>query len=198
MQRLSYINTNYIYDVYSKFAPLLNDDMIYSDLTRFDKGCADIVSSSVNHTVRNIVFTIGDSEIHINNICFFFPLQNAVTEKTAVEEVNVQKQSADMMTKYSDDSNGNHGGSECIISTNAGRTVVNGGFASQTEISLNDSHRPFYANGRLHNQEANDDGDERKANTQITAEHLSALQNYLLFATARDCSILMSFRELHP
>jgi hypothetical protein len=27
---------------------------------------------------------------------------------------------------------------------------------------------------------------------------LSALQSYLLFATARDCSILMTFRELHP
>jgi len=100
--------------------------------------------------------------------------------------------------KCSDDLNGNHGRPECILSTNVDRTIVNGSFASQTEISLNDSRRPFYANKSLHNQEVNDDVDERKANTRITAEHLSALQNYLLFATARDCSLLMSFRELHP
>lgn len=103
-----------------------------------------------------------------------------------------------VMMKYSDNLNGNHDGSECILSANVDRTIVNGSFASQTEISLNDSHRPFYANRTLHNQETNDDGDERKANTPITDEHLSALQNYLLFVAARDCSILMSFRELHP
>lgn len=37
MQRLSYVNTNYIHSVYSKFASLLNDDMIYSDLTKLNK-----------------------------------------------------------------------------------------------------------------------------------------------------------------
>ncbi|XP_067204702.1 inositol-pentakisphosphate 2-kinase isoform X2 [Linepithema humile] len=175
MQRLSYINTNYIYNIYSKFASLLDDDMIYSDLTRFDEARAGTVVLSANHT-------------------------NAVIQKTAIEEVHFQKllEDTDVMTKYSDDLNGNHGGSECILSANVDRTIVNGSFASQTEISLNDSRRPFYVNRSLHNQEANDDGDERKANTRITAEHLSALQNYLLFAIARDCSILMSFRELHP
>jgi len=39
MQRLSYVNINYIYSVYSKFASLLNDDMIYSNLTKLNKTC---------------------------------------------------------------------------------------------------------------------------------------------------------------
>lgn len=104
--------------------------------------------------------------------------------------------------EYDDDFNGNcNASSECILSTNSDRTFVNGDLVSQTEISSNlDSRQPFYENESLYDQRTskNDDDDERKTNMQITAEHLSALQNYLLFVTARDCSILMTFRELHP
>jgi len=101
--------------------------------------------------------------------------------------------------EYDDDLNGNcNASSECTLSTNTDKTLVNGDLVSHTEISSNlDSCQPFYENKSLHNQRISND-DERKANMQISAEHLSALQNYLLFVTARDCSILMTFRELHP
>lgn len=106
-----------------------------------------------------------------------------------------------IVQEYDDNFNGNcNANSECILSTNSDRTFVNDGFVvSQTEISSNlDSRQPFYENESLYNQRISNDDDERKANMQITTEHLSALQNYLLFVTARDCSILMTFRELHP
>lgn len=100
--------------------------------------------------------------------------------------------------EYDDDFNGNcNASSKYILSTNTDRTFINGGLISQTEISSDlDSSQPFY--GSLYNQRTSNDDEERKANMQITAEHLSALQNYLLFVTVRDCSILMTFRELHP
>jgi len=73
------------------------------------------------------------------------------------------------------------------------------GFASRTEIRRDLDSRQFCGNESPRNREVDDDdADERKANARIASEHLSALQNYLLFATARDCSILMTFRELHP
>lgn len=102
--------------------------------------------------------------------------------------------------EYDDDFNGNcNASSECTLSTDTDRTLVNDGLVSQTEISSNlDSRQPFHGNKTPHNQRTSNDDDERKANMQITTEHLSALQNYLLFVTARDCSILMTFRELHP
>lgn len=114
-----------------------------------------------------------------------------VNSETFLESNNVARE-------YDDNSKGNSASSKCILSSNVKRIVVNGDFTSQIEISANlDSHRLFYENTSLHNQKTNDD-DEQEANMQIIAKHLSTLRNYLLFATARDCSILMTFRELHP
>ncbi|XP_036141180.1 uncharacterized protein LOC105833078 isoform X2 [Monomorium pharaonis] len=175
MQRLSYVNINYIYGIYSKFASLLNNDMIYSDLTKLNK------ISNVFHTSLSKPTNIVQKIEIMKEKDFQTLLKSSITQE------------------YDDEFNGNCStSSECILSANADKMLVNGG-VSQTEISSNlDSHQPFYGNKSLHNQRTSNDDDERKANMQITAEHLSALQNYLLFVTARDCSILMTFRELHP
>jgi len=110
-----------------------------------------------------------------------------------------EKLSGNVVTGEYDDFDGDRNAdSGYILSADTDRTYVNGGFASQTEFRRGLDSRQFCGNKSLHNQEVNDDADERKANARIAAEHLSALQNYLLFATARDCSILMTFRELHP
>lgn len=125
--------------------------------------------------------------------------QNAVIQKKEdIKEINSEALlESTVAREYDDNSNGNHNASsECILSTNVKRIVVNGDFASQTEISANlDSRRLFHRNTSLHNQRTND---EQEANMQIITKHLSTLRMYLLFATARDCSILMTFRELHP
>lgn len=116
-----------------------------------------------------------------------------------MKEIDFQTLLKSTITREYDDFNGNfNASSERILSINTDTMLVNG-LVSQTEISSTlDSCQPFYGNKSLHNQKTSNDDDERKANMQITAEHLSALQNYLLFVTARDCSILMTFRELHP
>ncbi|XP_012059967.1 PREDICTED: inositol-pentakisphosphate 2-kinase [Atta cephalotes] len=170
MQRLSYVNTNYIYNVYSNFTSLLNDDMIYSDLIKLNK-------------TRNV---------------FHASLGNPMKIEI-IKEIDFQTFLKSTIVQKHDDLNRNcSASSECVLSTNTGRVLRNGDPVSQIEISSNlDSHQPFHGNKSLHNQRTSND-DERKANVQITAEHLSALQNYLLFVAARDCSILMTFRELHP
>ncbi|XP_018362441.1 PREDICTED: inositol-pentakisphosphate 2-kinase isoform X1 [Trachymyrmex cornetzi] len=175
MQRLSYVNTNYIYSVYSNFTSVLNDDMIYSDLIKLNKTC------NVFHAL------LGNP-------------MNAVQKTEIMKETDFQTfLKSTIVQKHDDDFNRNcNASSECVLSTNTGRVLMNGDPVSQTEISSNlDSHQSFYGNKSLHNQRTSND-DERKANVQITAEHLSALQNYLLFVAARDCSILITFRELHP
>lgn len=175
MQRLSYVNINYIYSLYSNFASILNDDIIYSDLTKSNKTC-------------NVFHALLDNP------------KNADQKMETMKEIDFQTLLKSAIARECDDDfNGNcNASSECILSTNTDRTLVNGGLVSQTEISSNLDSQSFYGNKSLHNQRTSNDDDERKANMQITAEHLSALQNYLLFVTARDCSILMTFRELHP
>jgi len=54
MQRISYVNTGYIHDVYSKYGSLLNDDMIYSGLARLDETCTVSRALFGKSTVRNI------------------------------------------------------------------------------------------------------------------------------------------------
>lgn len=171
MQRLSYVNTNYIYSVYSNFTSLLNDDMIYSDLIKLNK-------------TRNVFHALLGNPMKME-------IMKEIDFQTFLKSTIVQK--------HDDNFNRNcNASSECVLSTNTGRVLMNGDPVSQTEISSNlDSHQPFHGNKSLHNQRTSND-DERKANVQITTEHLLALQNYLLFVAARDCSILMTFRELHP
>ncbi|XP_050458474.1 inositol-pentakisphosphate 2-kinase isoform X2 [Cataglyphis hispanica] len=174
MQRLSYVNTNYIYGIYSDYASLLNDDMIYSDLMKLQ------------------------SETHASTI--FDPLPGKPTAKDIKGKNSETLFESTVAKEYDGNFNGNHNASsECILSTNVKKIDINGDFVSQTEINDNlDSCRLFYGNTSLHNQKPNDHDDEQKANMQIIAQHLSTLRNYLLFAIARDCSILMTFRELHP
>ncbi|XP_011875856.1 PREDICTED: uncharacterized protein LOC105566452 isoform X2 [Vollenhovia emeryi] len=176
MQRLSYVNINYIYSVYSKFASVLNDNMICSGWTKLNQTC-NIFHASLDKST------------------------NAVQKMETTREIDFQMLfKSTIAQECNDDFNGNcNTSSECILSTNTDTTFVNSDLVLQTEISANlDSHQPFYKTESLCNQRASNDDAERKADMQITVEHLSALQNYLLFVTARDCSILMTFRELHP
>ncbi|KYN05747.1 Inositol-pentakisphosphate 2-kinase [Cyphomyrmex costatus] len=175
MQRLSYVNINYIYSIYSNFALLLNDDMIYSDLTKLNKTC------NVFHAL------LGNPT-------------NAIQKIETMEKIDFQTfLTSAIAQKHDDDFHGNcNASSKCLLSTNTDRVLINDGPVSRTEISSNqDLHQPFHGNKSLHNQSTSND-DERQANMQITTKHLAALQNYLLFVTAKDCSILMTFRELHP
>ncbi|XP_020288678.1 inositol-pentakisphosphate 2-kinase isoform X1 [Pseudomyrmex gracilis] len=150
MQRLSYVSVGYIYDLYSKFALLLNDDLIYSDLTKVDETCFATIPQK------------------IENARLQTPLGAA--------------------KHYSDDLNGNpNSDSNGVLSSDK----MNSDFVSHAETSLNQ-----HSFNESHNARACDD--ERETNVRISDQQLSALQSYLLFAMARDCSILMTFRELHP
>lgn len=68
MQQLSYISTDYIYNIYFKFASLLNDDTIYSNVTRLDKTCVSASCSLFGRpAVCNIVIFLIYHYIDIAN-----------------------------------------------------------------------------------------------------------------------------------
>lgn len=137
-------------------------------------------------------------------VILFVSFQKAVVQKTqAINGVYSQKRFKNTIKmKYDDDFNGNCSAASLgrILSANSDKTLVNSGFVSQIGISPDfDSQQSFCEkNESPHNQITNNESDQREANTSINAEHLLALQKYLLFTTVRDCSILMTFRELHP
>ena len=177
MQRLSYVNTNYIYNVYSNFTSLLNDDMIYSDLIKLNKTRNVFHASLGNPMVGVFSYTKEGIFIEYMN-AYLFLFQNAIQKIEIIKEIDFQTFLKSTIVQKHDDLNRNcSASSECVLSTNTGRVLRNGDPVSQIEISSNlDSHQPFHGNKSLHNQRTSND-DERKANVQITAEHLSALQN---------------------
>lgn len=128
--------------------------------------------------------------------------QNAIQEEeTETIKTNLfQKLFNDIIArKYDNNFNENkNANSDFILPINIRETLLNGDFIVQTKFNHNfDMDQSLCGSKSSTNQEPNDENYEQQTNTLITTEHLLALQNYLLFATARDCSILMTFRELN-
>ncbi|XP_043504266.1 inositol-pentakisphosphate 2-kinase [Polistes fuscatus] len=118
MQRLPYVGTEYIYDIYDKYSTVIDDEIIYSHL----------INSSRNYT----------KEIH---------------------EVSNENHTSNWLTTASKNE-------EFTDKSNNGKKDIE-----------HNSHR---------------------ISNNINEKDLIALQNYLLFSTARDCSILITFQQLKP
>ncbi|KAL2719108.1 inositol-pentakisphosphate 2-kinase [Vespula squamosa] len=130
MQRLPYVGTEYIYDIYDKYSTVINDEIIYSHL---------INSSSI--------YTKEEHE----------------------------------------DSNGNHADNWSSTASEIRESIE----------SIKNTSR-WKENFSCYKEEYIDNIECDKTSSNINNKDLIALQNYLLFCTARDCSILITFRQLKP
>lgn len=74
MQRLSYVNINYIYSIYSKFASILNDDMIYSNLTTLNETC-NVLHSLLGKPMV-CIFAHTKEGIFVELIALIYALEN--------------------------------------------------------------------------------------------------------------------------
>ncbi|KAI4503089.1 hypothetical protein M0802_002133 [Mischocyttarus mexicanus] len=135
MQRLPYIGTEYIYDIYDKYSTMIDDDIIYSHLINSSRYCIKEKheDSNGNHT-NNWLTTTSTNEENVE----------------LIENKNFSCNNKEFMDKSND---------------------------GKKDIEHNN---------------------DRKISDQINEKDLIALQNYLLFSTARDCSILITFRQLKP
>ncbi|XP_035742460.1 inositol-pentakisphosphate 2-kinase-like [Vespa mandarinia] len=137
MQRLPYVGTEHIYDIYDKHSTVINDEIIYSHL----------INSSWNYTKEEHKDTNGN---HTDN----WP------STTSKIKENI----------------------ELIKNTDQWKENIS------------------YYNDKLIDKSNNDNIEYKndKISSNINNKDLIALQNYLLFCTARDCSILITFRQLKP
>ncbi|KAG7207081.1 hypothetical protein KM043_000960 [Ampulex compressa] len=176
MQRLPYVSTEYVYHIYSEYGGVISDDLVYSNLSRLYARNARRVSAS--GTPLGIL------------------AESVASAKDAYPELPAK--GLPVAKRRSEDLDGN--------------PLVN--FASSWSVATNRrldgvpltsrSNRPNLNRKNLYNYASNEARnendliyDERDQSTAtIGIEALLALQNYLLFSTARDCSILMAFQEL--
>ncbi|XP_076171878.1 inositol phosphate kinase 1 isoform X2 [Ptiloglossa arizonensis] len=141
MQKQPFISSEYVYNIYSKFRPLLTDDIIYSNLIR----------------------------------------TQIVRKKTATENTKASQETY-TQTYIKDDR----------LRENVSLTPK----LSSLPMYLENNNLLCEKSDVIHS-EINGYSNEKETNCLISTEDILYLQNYLLFSCARDCSILIAFRELN-
>ncbi|KAI4486844.1 hypothetical protein M0804_006214 [Polistes exclamans] len=139
MQRLPYVGTEYIYDIYDKYSTVIDDEIIYSHL----------INSSRNYT----------------------------KEKHEVSNENNSNNCLTMASKN---------GENIELIENKNQWKKN--FSCKNEEFMDKSN----------NEKKDIEHNSDRISNNINEKDLIALQNYLLFSTARDCSILITFQQLKP
>ncbi|KOC62870.1 Inositol-pentakisphosphate 2-kinase, partial [Habropoda laboriosa] len=166
MQRLPFISSEYVYNTYLKFHSLLTDDIIYSNLLKLHKH-GDHQISSFKQKVED-----GNTEALRESYIQTCAKDSSISKKSKLDSDRNEN-------KHINISNGN----VPLIS----RSILFPINFEKTNLWYNESNI-------IHNEDNvhyNKKGTDSLTNTEI-----SCLQNYLLFSCARDCSILMSFREV--
>ncbi|XP_076667278.1 inositol phosphate kinase 1 isoform X2 [Andrena cerasifolii] len=178
MQRLPFISSEYVYNIYLKFRQFLVDDTIYYNLLKTHE-CYDQWISTYKYTKTLAGSTKVFRETHL---------------KKCITEVSSSKKS-----KHDDDHNGNkdvNSGTAWFRNNGLTESVPHRPKSTLCPILLEDnnsSHNKFNLIYKGHNVHCN----EQETNGLISTESILCLQNYLLFSCARDCSILIAFRELN-
>ncbi|XP_043258042.1 inositol-pentakisphosphate 2-kinase isoform X1 [Colletes gigas] len=151
MQKLPFISSEYVYNIYSKFRPLLTDDIIYSNLIRTQKFHKQRILSSYKST---------SNVMKRSNVSQETRLKTYIKDDEPKENVPLSQKSTSL-PMYLQDNN----------------------------LSCDKSN--------IIHSETNPHCNEKETNLFISSENILRLQNYLLFSCARDCSILIAFRELN-
>ncbi|XP_076236428.1 inositol phosphate kinase 1 [Calliopsis andreniformis] len=165
MQKLPFINSEFIYNVYSKFRLFLTDDMVYSSLLKRQK--------------------FYDHRISV--------YKSAKTITGNIKEVSLSKKS--MHDDDHDENENVNSESGWFRNNRPNETVPHISKSTIQTIHLEENNLSYNKLNIMYN------GDkthyhEMEMNGLINSESILCLQNYLLFSCARDCSILIAFREL--
>ncbi|XP_043800806.1 inositol-pentakisphosphate 2-kinase isoform X3 [Apis laboriosa] len=170
MQRLSFISSEYVYNTYSKFYSLLNDDIIYTNMIN--------------------MFKLNDHRIS------YFKQKKTITENPEIlKEAYIQTCAKDISTSIRSKFDDDYSSNKHINELNENIFLIQKSILIPMHIEKNNLWYNKYST--IHN-ENNIHCNEKETYLTINTESLLCLQNYLLFSCARDCSILMSFREINP
>ncbi|CAL7941404.1 unnamed protein product [Xylocopa violacea] len=169
MQRLPFVSSEYVYNTYLKFHSLLTDDAVYSNLIK--------------------MFRLGDHRL------FYFKQKKAITGTTeSLRDNYIQSCAKDTLISKKLKLDGDRAGNKHIIESIENVPLVSKFILLPLHVETNNSwcNKP----STIHNGD-NLYCNDKDAYFNMNTESMLCLQNYLLFSCARDCSILMSFREVN-
>ncbi|KZC14890.1 PREDICTED: inositol-pentakisphosphate 2-kinase [Dufourea novaeangliae] len=178
VQKLPFITTEYVYNIYSTFRLLLKDDIVYNNLIKAQTFWGHRkFSYKSTKSITESAKTLKDT-----------PWRTCITG-THTPNRTTNRHS------YTEHRNVN---SEFQGTTNNDRikSVLVPGKSNLLPTYLGDNDL-LYGKSDVPQNEGNGYCTEAEANCCISSEDILCLQNYLLFSCARDCSILIAFRELN-
>lgn len=131
--------------------------------------------------------------IDLNKTIFF---QKTITENPEIlKEAYIQTCAKDISTSIKSKFDDDYSSNKHINGLNENIFLIQKSILIPMHIEKNNLWYNKYST--IHN-ENNIHRNEKETYLTINTESLLCLQNYLLFSCARDCSILMSFREINP
>ncbi|XP_076224405.1 inositol phosphate kinase 1 isoform X2 [Nomia melanderi] len=178
MQKLPFVTAEYVYNIYSKFQLLLKDDMVYDNLTKMQ--------------------TIEDYRK------FYYKSIKTATENTkALQETHLR--TCIKCTRITNKARCKYNCNENRIFNSDIQEIMDDGHAENIFRFAKSNLFPKYMEDDMtsHNKsdKAQNGGNAYSSKEEvecfISSEDILCLQNYLLFSCARDCSILIAFRELN-
>lgn len=167
MQRLPFISSEYVYNTYSKFRSVLSDDIVYSNLLKMLK--------------------LGDRGVS------YFKQKKAIAENTeALKETYIQ--TYNNLTPKKSMYAGDRSNNKYITGPSENIPLISKSTLLPMHVEKNNL---WYNKSNVMHNGDNVHCNETGVYLHLSSENILCLQNYLLFSCARDCSILMSFREVN-
>nr|XP_033338253.1 inositol-pentakisphosphate 2-kinase isoform X1 [Megalopta genalis]XP_033338254.1 inositol-pentakisphosphate 2-kinase isoform X1 [Megalopta genalis]XP_033338255.1 inositol-pentakisphosphate 2-kinase isoform X1 [Megalopta genalis]XP_033338256.1 inositol-pentakisphosphate 2-kinase isoform X1 [Megalopta genalis]XP_033338259.1 inositol-pentakisphosphate 2-kinase isoform X1 [Megalopta genalis] len=179
MQKLPFVSAEYVYNIHSKLRPLLNDNMVYDNLAQ--------MQMLWNHRKQYCKSAKAGTETAMTS--------QETHLRTCIKCIQISNRAK---RKYNCDENKNVNlGTEGIADnghveniSRLGKSNLFPMYLEDNVIFRNKSDRIQKAGNRYCNK-------EEEMDSAISSRDILCLQNYVLFSCARDCSILLAFRELN-
>ncbi|XP_076293364.1 inositol phosphate kinase 1 isoform X2 [Lasioglossum baleicum] len=178
MQKVPFVTAEYVYNIYSKFRTWLKDDMVYDNLIE-TQTLWDPMKPYCKSPKASTETARASQETHLRRCIKCIQISKSAKSKYNRDEIK----------NYNSDIQGIADNSHienvsCIAKSNLVPMCL-----EASTVSCNKSDK-------IHNG-GNGCCSEEEMDSCINSRDILYLQNYLLFTCARDCSILMAFRELN-
>ncbi|XP_024946722.1 uncharacterized protein LOC107273612 isoform X2 [Cephus cinctus] len=178
MQQLPYCSADIVYRIYSKYRAVLNDEVIYSNIIEMHRNEMESREHVASHKRKAHLYLTQSDNV-----------------KRSMEDTNeLYTRNLSLCKIKLQDTNGNRRNE-----THCCHWIFNNDSNIKEEKKLDlATNSVSLINKRNSVIRQKRKIDVKTSNNPLSIEQLRVLQNYLLFSTARDCSILMAFREFDP
>ncbi|XP_078048955.1 inositol phosphate kinase 1 isoform X2 [Augochlora pura] len=179
LQKLPFVSAEYVYNIYSKLQPLLNDNIVYDNLTKMQMLWSHRKQYR-KFSKAGVETTNASQENHLRTCIKCIQISNRAKCKYNRDETR----NVNLVT-------------EGIINNGHVENIFRLDKSNLFPMYLEDKVVFRNKSDKIQNVDNEYCTKEKEMDSAISSRDILCLQNYVLFSCARDCSILLTFRELN-